>query len=190
MTPDQLMVLALLTMASIAMVVTMGRQLATSRRAHAKTSNALETQMAALRQVSERLDNITVANDELTRINKKLAEATDAVVAQKEVSERALKEAERKVEELAKAIGGVCDERDLWTKKYQTMAVQYGNGQDLMLREIQRLAQALSAKGIKVKLPKVIGALCEDFQVTHVQPAMAASVAKPDKGLEKATEAP
>jgi hypothetical protein len=69
------------------------------------------------------------------------------------------------------ACGVLTTERDNWKKLYEVSAAQAGNAQALMMRIIDRLAQALKHKGIDPKLPPVLQQVQQEFFAAHIESA-------------------
>lgn len=62
-------------------------------------------------------------------------------------------------------------ERDDWQKRYTLQSIGHGNAQSLMMQTIDGMARQLQSKGVKVKIPKVLHAVREEFLATHELPA-------------------
>ena len=91
------------------------------------------------------------------------------------------KSEKRRADEYFSAIEGACNERTGWAQKYQQMAAEAGNAQDLMLSVVEGLCRQLEALGKKAEVPKIIRQLRAEFCGRHVTPKKE-SVEKPAVG--------
>ncbi len=71
------------------------------------------------------------------------------------------------------AIDGIKKERDDWHQLYTGQAIGHGNAQNLMMGEIEKLARALAAKGVRYSMPRVLQEVREEYLGKYEMPARA-----------------
>lgn len=105
-----------------------------------------------------------------------MAILTDQVAALQHQIEAARLEAQAERDKSSRYLGKCQDfesERDEFYRLYTSQSIGHGNAQNLMMQTIDRLAQQLQAKGVRVQIPKVLHVVREEFREQHEMPARA-----------------
>lgn len=97
-------------------------------------------------------------------------QVADLRIAVEHAREVATTERDRTSRYFAK-ISAMAEERDGWHHLYTQQAIGHGNAQNLMMGEIEKLARALSAKGVTYQMPRILQEVREEFLGKYETPA-------------------